>query len=91
MIISANIYIYVTVSYTDHLDDYDYQFTNTYKDLNNYIVNLIFFSVLIKNLHDYSLILHCNSLLNHLMNFCKKEINTANIMTVNYYYVQYAE
>lgn len=91
MIISANTHVYVAVSYTDQLDNHDYQFISTYKDLNNYIVNSIFFSVSIENLHDYLLILHYNSSLNYLADLCKKEINTADIMTADYYHVQHAE
>ena len=91
MIISANTYIYIIISYISHLNNHNYQFTNSYKDLNVYIMNLIFFSVLIKNLHDYLLILHYNSSLNHLTDLCKKEINTADIMMMSCYYVQHAE
>ena len=91
IIIFANICVYVTVSYTDHLDDYNNQFISTYKDLDDYIMNSIFFFILIENSHNHLLILHCNSLLDYLTNLCKKEINTADIMTVSCYHVQHAE
>ena len=52
-------------------------------------MNSIFFSILIKNFYNHLLILHCNSLFNHLTDFCKKEIHTADIITADCYYIQH--
>ena len=87
MIIFANTYAYITVFYTNQLNDCNYQFTSIYKNLNNYIINSIFFFILIENSHNYLLILYYNNLLNHFTDFCKKDIHTINIIITYVYYL----
>ena len=67
------------------MNDWDYQFSTSHKDINDYIINSSFTTISIQNNNTFSLVLWQNILLNYLTDLLNEEFHCADAYIADCY------